>query len=661
MSDDNAEKDEMCKHEGWTTIKDKKRHTTDILLTIMLIACWVAMTAIGLVVTGVIKDDNLSAGKPELLLNAMNYNGKICGVDAGLEELSNGYYMMDGSVVCVASCPSAFDKTAFICRDGTTPEDDRTGYAKVYAFECMYEMETTSVVNRCVPTGESASNAGVASTYAKTLPGMSEAPTIALPGAASDNWFSDMLADIYDNRAVVFGIGLGFSNIIAFFYLYILRIPGVLFVAIWGILGTIQTALLLGGFLLMTKATEWKDGGAHSDSEVQLMEIASYVVLVLAALYALLMLVMRKRVQLAIAVIKEAARALAAMPTLIFMPLIQSLGLMVFLVPWVVYCVYLASSGDMSIVEMSYTYPTPGTTTVRSFEYNDNTRYAFLYMLFSYFWTSQFIVAFGQMTIGLSIVAWYFTHDKSTVGSGTVFWAGKTVGRYHIGTVAYGSLVIAIIKTIRAILLYIQKKAHDSKNKVLQTVVACIGCCMWCVEKCMKFLNKNAYIQTAIYGTGFCSSAKKAFWMIARNIMRVMAVNMVGDFILGIGRLFIPTVTTLVAYLAIAYQSGSSNGLVLPLVFTWLLAYFIGCMYSEIFGMSIETILNCYVADEEMFPPELRFAEGSLRATMADTAKAAADSKVQPDADASNDNQSVVAKSAASAPAPAASQEATLL
>ena len=654
MSDADAGKDEMCKHEGWTNIKDKKRHTTDFLLTIMLVACWVAMTAIGLVVTGVIKDDNLSAGKPELLLNAMDYDGKICGVDAGLEDLSNGYYMMDGSVVCVATCPSKFEKSEFICRSGT-PANDAEGSNKVYTYECMYEMETTSVVNRCVPTGDSAANAEKARAHAISI-GLTAPPAITLPSASEDNWFSDMLADIYDNRAVVFGVGLGFANIVAFFYLYILRIPGVLFFAIWGILGTIQAVLLLGGLLLMTKAAEWKEDGAHDDSEVQILEICSYVVLVIAFLYALLMLAMRKRVQLAIAVIKEAARALAAMPALIFMPMCQSIGLMIFLVPWVVYCVYLASSGDMTVVDMKYSYPAAGTTTVRSFTYNDNTRYAFLYMLFSYFWTSQFIVAFGQMTIGLSIVAWYFTHDKASVGSKTVLWAGKTTARYHVGTVAYGSLVIAIIKTIRAVLLYIQKKAHDSKNKVLEMVVACIGCCMWCVEKCMKFLNKNAYIQTAIYGTGFCTSAKNAFWMIARNIMRVMAVNMVGDFILGIGRLFIPTVTTLVAYLAIAYQTGSSNGLVLPLAFTWLLAYFIGCMYSEIFGMSIETILNCYVADEEMFPPELRFAEGSLKATMADTAKAAADGKVQPDANAASDTKAAAAPAAA----PAAESEALL-
>jgi hypothetical protein len=46
----------------------------------------------------------------------------------------------------------------------------------------------------------------------------------------------------------------------------------------------------------------------------------------------------------------------------------------------------------------------------------------------------------------------------------------------------------------------------------------------------------------------------------------------------------------------------------------------------QIFGMAIETILQCYIADEEMFPSEQRYAEGSLQGTMV---KARQDGKAQ--------------------------------
>ena len=119
MSADDPEKEELCKHEGWTSIKEKKRHSTDILLTLMLIACWVAMTAVGLVVTGVIESENLSKGRPELLINSMDYNARICGVDSGVTDKPYGYYMMDGSVVCVEECPGEYSilPSKFYCMD----------------------------------------------------------------------------------------------------------------------------------------------------------------------------------------------------------------------------------------------------------------------------------------------------------------------------------------------------------------------------------------------------------------------------------------------------------------------------------------------------------------------------------------------------------------
>jgi hypothetical protein len=52
----------------------------------------------------------------------------------------------------------------------------------------------------------------------------------------------------------------------------------------------------------------------------------------------------------------------------------------------------------------------------------------------------------------------------------------------------------------------------------------------------MKFLNKNAYIQTAIFGYSFCKASRKAFFLLLRNILRVAAVNMVADFVLLLGK-----------------------------------------------------------------------------------------------------------------------------
>ena len=59
----------------------------------------------------------------------------------------------------------------------------------------------------------------------------------------------------------------------------------------------------------------------------------------------------------------------------------------------------------------------------------------------------------------------------------------KTTIRYHLGTAAHGSLIIAIIKTIRAVVAYMQKKAKKSGNRIAQLFFCCVQCCLWCLEK----------------------------------------------------------------------------------------------------------------------------------------------------------------------------------
>jgi choline transporter-like protein 2/4/5 len=363
----------------------------------------------------------------------------------------------------------------------------------------------------------------------------------SLYGSDDNNeWFSTFMGDIYNNKGLIFGFGICVSTVIAFTYLYVLRIPGLLMLVIWSIIFSIEVLALAGAFMLMELAKEWKVDG-RTDNEVKGMEILSYIVLFLAFLYACLMVVLRKRVQLAISVVKQAARSLASMPVLIFMPVFQTVFLCIFLVPWCIYVLYLASSGDISNATGSYITGL-GTSVeyqYREFTFDQNTKFAFLYMLFIYFWTSEFIVAVGQLIIALSIVAWYFNRDKKSVNNKTAIWSAKTITRYHLGTAAFGSLIIAIIKTIRAVIAYFQNKAKKSGNKLAQYVLCVLQCCMWCLEKFMKFLNKNAYIQTAIYGQSFCPAAKRAFFLLLRNVLRVAAVTMVSTFILLLGKVII--------------------------------------------------------------------------------------------------------------------------
>jgi choline transporter-like protein 2/4/5 len=66
----------------------------------------------------------------------------------------------------------------------------------------------------------------------------------------------------------------------------------------------------------------------------------------------------------------------------------------------------------------------------------------------------------------MAIAKWYFSRDKKTIGNGTVFQAIRQSFFYHTGTAAFGALIIAIIKMIRAALAYAQKKAKATQASI---------------------------------------------------------------------------------------------------------------------------------------------------------------------------------------------------
>jgi hypothetical protein len=335
------------------------------------------------------------------------------------------------------------------------------GYAHMAQANCMYQLQTKAYLHRCLPDFDPDEAAKLVSETSEELKASgdlnSSTPLLADSYGTKMNegtgYFNQMIADIFQLQGYVFGFGLGVSVGVAFLYLYILRLPFFLFVFLWGIIVSILVFLLVGSWLLWALATKWSNDDLHSDVEVLTMRVFSYIGMACTVLYFCLIVVLRKRIQLAIGIVKQACKALVSMPALILLPIIQGAGVIAFLAVWLVYVFYLASSGEIKTITatVELTGGEEITTTHRQFTYTDNTRWAFLYMLFCWFWTSEFIVAMGQLIIALSFTAWYFTREKSNIGNFTVVW----VRIMHIGglmtmiSLLYAFVLLIFINTYR--------------------------------------------------------------------------------------------------------------------------------------------------------------------------------------------------------------------
>jgi len=381
-----------------------------------------------------------------------------------------------------------------------------------------------------------------------------------------------------------------------------------------------------------------------SETYRDVLRIAAYIFWGFCFLWLVLVICLCKQIRLAISINKVAAMFVYNTPSVILVPLVQVfIGVTWFLI-WALCASFLLSqvpadytpTGTFESYAIAYgTADTPGQCTDKptvgfpwkyegdllsatdpcSGNLGDTTgitpkcwkcappRYAFDpgfgISLFMYLWNAAFNIAVGQCTISGAVGVWFFTTHDMKSKTKAVRTGLYNCFRYHLGSLAFGSFILALVQFIRYFCKYLEKQAKSQKNKLMVLVMKILQYCLWCIEKCIKFLNKNAYIQVALLGTNFCTSAKNAFSLIARNFARFGVVATLGSIIHFLGFIFIMAASSVLGYFILMAMHPSVTP-VIPIIAYIAVSYMVAALYMNVFGLAVDTILQCFIAAEEM-------------------------------------------------------------
>ena len=110
---------------------------------------------------------------------------------------------------------------------------------------------------------------------------------------------------------------------------------------------------------------------------------------------------------------------------------------------------------------------------------------------------------------------------------------------------------------------------------------------------------KNAYILTAMNGSNFCSSAKKAFGLILANIAQMGIVSFIMMILMTLGKLLIVAASVAVAFFLIDGMEDGPRYVVVPLLLIAVIAYFTACHFQAVFEYTVSTILLCFCEDRK--------------------------------------------------------------
>ncbi|KFO23246.1 Choline transporter-like protein 5 [Fukomys damarensis] len=309
-----------------------------------------------------------------------------------------------------------------------------------------------------------------------------------------------------------------------------------------------------------------------------MLEVVGYVIIlcVLELTIILLLIFLRKRIHLAIVLLKEGSKAIGYIPSTLVYPVLTFILLSVCFSYWIVTALFLATSGvpvykvsapegqcihenetcDPRIFNMTdVPKACPGALCNFAFYggkslYHQYISTLHLYNLFVFLWLINFVVALGQCTLAGAFASYYWAMKKpDDIPALPLFTAFGQAVRYHTGSLAFGSLILALIQMFKVILEYLDRRLKNAQNNISKFLKCCLGCCFWCLEKMVKFLNKNAYIMIAIYGKNFCRSARDAFNLLMRNILKVAVTDEVTNFVLLLGKILVSGFIGILAFL----------------------------------------------------------------------------------------------------------------
>lgn len=539
------------------------------------------MALIGLATIGLIDSAYIQKGDPARFLKGVDYKGNICGSSGILEKLkekwvpnssginidSLGNNVPSGFSICVSSCPGKGQK--------------RSDPYGIYG-DWTASVNTLKILNYCT----TADNDGFI-------------------GDLSLSFLGDFLRAI----TVISVTGFGLSALLSFLFLSVMRLHFVLKGLVWGFIILIFLLLGLGSFVflvrvdygggILSSTTGVLRGVTASDNlvEIRLSTFFGGALAIKALLWICLVCFMRDRIALAVDFIRESSKVFSSMPFLLFFPIIQVMLYAAFTAGWAICFFYLASSG--TVVVKNSTGAATGST-YKVMKYSDDAKYTLIFMLFGWFWNIAFLEAYGQLISAHSVLIWYFADARKKIGSMQVIRSSIVITKFHLGTAAFGSLLLAFIKSLRTVLEYIKYRSNPKTSCIIKYSLCCLTCCLWFFDLYIKYLNKHAYIQCALFGTGFFQSAKNGFKLIVRNLGRTAAISMVGDFVVLIVKIVISLLCAALAYAYMTiYMSDKMRGIVLPTILVLFLSFFTSTLFLNVISATADTISQAYITDEE--------------------------------------------------------------
>ena len=305
----------------------------------------------------------------------------------------------------------------------------------------------------------------------------------------------------------------GFTLVFSFLYMYFLR--WCTDILTWAIVISFQLIIVaLGGafyYYAGVKEEEYTDAenasGANLENKstfyTKTLRWSGYIFWFIGGIYFCIICCICHKIRLVTAIIESTARYVQDNFLVFLVPIVNMLAAFFFMLIWLVGTVYLYSVGE---VVKRDDYP------IANIKWNTETRYMWYINMFAILWIVAFFVSSGDFIIGASACIWYFNQaiekpkkkeeEKVSKSVSPLYTAYCWLYTYHLGSIALGAFMLAVVWAIRLVMAYIHAKLKETgatKNKLVEYLMQVIQWFLYCFERFIRFVNKQAFIYVPKY------------------------------------------------------------------------------------------------------------------------------------------------------------------
>jgi len=214
-----------------------------------------------------------------------------------------------------------------------------------------------------------------------------------------------------------------------------------------------------------------------------------------------------------------------------------------------------------------------------------------VFLIFAFYWTTQVIKNTLHVTVsGVFATVYFMKGSPYGMPENPTVDSFKRASTTSFGSICLGSLLVAILQTIRALL-----RGVRTNNGALGLLVCFIDCILSCIEALLKYFNHYAFAQVAIYGKTFCQAAKATWELIFSHGFEAIVNDNLIDTVLWMGCLLGGIVTAvgggLTAFVIV------KDFWVLCAVVSFFIGYMMLAIISEVIMSGTATYFVCFAQD----------------------------------------------------------------